>query len=368
MLLCRLCFQVTNARKFSACESTVYVRAGSVVGEGQVPPRVVVTVSNAGQGMMPEEAKACFVAGTAAPSSQGGGTGLGLFLSRAFAHLMGGDITVQTALGEGATFRLELPLTLVDPGTAATRAAMATESDAEATRAMEQSAIQSQHAVMAAGVAEARALAESGTPVGMGAAAAKAEAVVLPLPIRVLVAEDHSLNLRLLTRLLSLNGFEVTGVGDGQAALETLIASFSDEALPFDLCLFDMEMPRLSGPEATSEYRQWEAINRPGAMALPIVALTANVLDRHVEMCTRAGMNVFLSKPLGGGDVALLKAHAAVYIDQRRLETAATEADSPATAAAVAAAAETARQTLGLPAVGKGLRAALMASRRDSEE
>ena len=345
------------------------MRAGSVVGEGQAPPRVVVTVSNAGQGMMPEEAKACFTAGTAAPNSQGGGTGLGLFLSRAFAHLMGGDITVQTALGEGATFRLELPLPLVDPGTAATRAAMATESDAEAARAVEQSAIQSQHAAMAAGVAEARAVAESATPGEMGAAAAKKdEAVVLPLPIRVLVAEDHSLNLRLITRLLSLNGFEVTGVGDGQAALETLIASFSDEALPFDLCLFDMDMPRLSGPEAASEYRKWEATNRPGAMALPIVALTANVLDKHVEMCTRAGMNVFLSKPLSGGDVALLKAHAAVYIGQRRLETAATEADSPATAAAVAAAAATARQTLGIPAVAKELRAASMASKREREE
>jgi CheY-like chemotaxis protein len=231
---------------------------------------------------------------------------------------------------------------------------MATESDAEAARAVEQSAIQSQHAAMAAGVAEARALAEPGTPGDMGAAAAKKdEAVVLPLPIRVLVAEDHSLNLRLITRLLSLNGFEVTGVGDGQAALETLIASFSDEALPFDLCLFDMEMPRLSGPEAASQYRQWEVMNRPAAMALPIVALTANVLDKHVEICTRAGMNVFLSKPLSRGDLALLKAHAAVYIGQRRLETAATEAGSPATAAAVAAAAETARQMLGLPAVGK---------------
>ena len=351
---------VTNAVKFRSSGSVVFVRAGC--SDGQAPPSVVVTVTNAGRGMTPEEAAACFTAGTAAPSSVGGGTGLGLFLSKAFANLMGGTITVRTAVDEGATFRLELPLPVVDPNTASTRTALALESDAEAARAEAMAVIQSQQAAMAmaAGAAES----ESDT-----AAAAEKAKVSQPMPllIRVLVAEDHVLNLRLITRLLSLNGFAVTGVGDGRAALETLIASFSGDQ-PFDLCLFDMDMPRLSGPEAAREYRAWEAAHRPGAAAVPIVALTANVLDEHVKVCSKAGMSLFFSKPLHGGDVALLQAHAAAYISQRKLEAAANAADAAATsaaAAALAAAAETARLTLGLPAVVKGLEAASMAEKRE---
>ena len=335
---------VTNAVKFSASGSVVYVRAGIAVSP-HAPPRVVVTVTDTGVGMSPDQAKACFTAGTAAPSSQGGGTGLGLFLSRSFARLMGGDLTVRTALGEGATFRLELPLPVVDADTAATRTALAVESEAEAAKALEQSLIRSQHAAMAAGDAEARTAAVSDT--------AGAEAAVLAPPrIRVLVADDHALNLRLMSRLLQLNGFDVVGVCDGRAALEALIAS------RFDLALLDMEMPKLSGTEASAEFRKWEATNRPGAAALPIVALTANVMDEHVDACNRSGMNLFLTKPLNKGDVNLLRAHAAIHIDQRRLEAAANAAELSGTAAAVAAAAETARRTLGLPAVAKGLEAA----------
>ena len=363
---------ITNAIKFKSSGSVVDVRAGSTEGDGA---RVVVTVANAGRGMTPEEAKACFTAGTAAPTSQGGGTGLGLFLSRAFANLMGGTLTVRTAIDEGATFRLELPLPVVDPDTASTRTALALESDAAALQAVEWSAVQCQHAAMAAGVAEAHAKAESmlDTVTATAAAAARRNTLLLqPAPlrlIRVLVAEDHVLNLRLLTRLLSLNGFAVTGVGDGRAALNALIASFgggdADAANQFDVALLDMDMPHLSGPEASAEYRRWEATNRPGCAALPIVALTANALDEHVLACNRAGMSLFFSKPLRDGDIALLQAHAAVYINQRRLETAAKAADWAAIAAAEAAAAETARQALGLPAVAKGLEAAKTGEKRE---
>jgi len=127
-------------------------------------------------------------------------------------------------------------------------------------------------------------------------------------------------------------------------------------------------MPRLTGPEAAGEYRAWEAINRPGLAPTPIVALTANVLDEHVVACTKAGMSLFFSKPLHGGDVALLQAHAALYINQRKLETAASashSAEDSAAAATVVAGAETARLTLGLPAVLKGLEAASVAEQRE---
>jgi CheY-like chemotaxis protein len=114
--------------------------------------------------------------------------------------------------------------------------------------------------------------------------------------------DDFPLNLRLLSRLLQLRGFDVTAVADGGAALNALLASFgATEAAaaaagsevgpqpsppqPFDLALLDMEMPVLSGPQATAAFRQWEERARPGAMRLPLVALTANVHEQASETC-----------------------------------------------------------------------------------
>jgi CheY-like chemotaxis protein len=113
--------------------------------------------------------------------------------------------------------------------------------------------------------------------------------------------DDFPLNLRLLSRLLHLRGFDVTAVPDGGAALDALLASFrtaeagaeagagAEEApqpqpLPFDLAVLDMEMPVMSGPQAAAAFRQWEEGARPGAMRLPIVSLTANVHEQ-VSLC-----------------------------------------------------------------------------------
>ena len=113
--------------------------------------------------------------------------------------------------------------------------------------------------------------------------------------------DDHPLNLRLISRLLQLRGFDVVAVPDGGAALDALLGSFHASAAgigeaasalrldeqappppppPFDLAVLDMNMPVKSGPEAAAAFREWEVAARPGAARLPIIALTANVHEQ----------------------------------------------------------------------------------------
>lgn len=107
------------------------------------------------------------------------------------------------------------------------------------------------------------------------------------------------LNLRLVTRLLQLQGFDVTAVADGGAALDALRSSYTQAQIgdtlpptPFDLAILDMNMPVMSGPDVAASFRAWQAEALPGAMRLPIIALTANVMEEHAAECASAGMCV----------------------------------------------------------------------------
>ena len=119
------------------------------------------------------------------------------------------------------------------------------------------------------------------------------------------MADDYALNLRLITRLLKVHDFMVTAVADGAAALAALLASFAplpsdadaaavgaqqqQQQQPFDVVVLDMDMPFLRGPQVAARFREWEAQTRPHAMKLPIIALTANVLEEHAAECADAG-------------------------------------------------------------------------------
>jgi PAS domain S-box-containing protein len=126
---------------------------------------------------------------------------------------------------------------------------------------------------------------------GGGGPSLSAPAPVVPLELRcrVLVAEDNSVNQRVIQGLLGRLRAEVTLVPDGKAALAAMAAQ------PFDLVLMDCQMPELDGLEATRRQRAAEA-ERGGH--LPIVALTAGVMDDDRERCLQAGMDDFLAKPV----------------------------------------------------------------------
>src|SRR5688572_13064946 len=107
--------------------------------------------------------------------------------------------------------------------------------------------------------------------------------------LRVLVAEDNPTNQTLVSALLDQQGHHVTIVNNGRLAVERLAQE------PFDLILMDVQMPEMSGLEATAAIR--EAERRTGGH-IPIVALTARAMTGDREQCLAAGMDAYVPKPL----------------------------------------------------------------------
>jgi PAS domain S-box-containing protein len=114
--------------------------------------------------------------------------------------------------------------------------------------------------------------------------------------LRVLLAEDNLVNRKLVTRLLEKRGHHVHAVENGRIAV-TAIASATTG---FDVVLMDLQMPEMSGFEATDEIRERE---RGGPAHLPIVALTAHAMAGDRERCLAAGMDGYLSKPIEVNDL-----------------------------------------------------------------
>ena len=220
---------------------------------------------------------------------------------------MGGTLSVQSELGKGSTFELRVPVRVLPPEEAAAAVEAASAAVEPETAAVE-AAEESQRGRAASFAARAAATAARG---GTQSAAAP----LSPRPsesqqrrrFHVLVADDYALNLRLITRLLQMHDFTVTAVADGAAALAALLASFAEvppnadaagssqqqqqqqKQQPFDVVVLDMDMPLLRGPQVAAKFREWEAQARPHAMKLPIIALTANVLEEHAAECADAG-------------------------------------------------------------------------------
>ncbi|HYM60981.1 MAG TPA: ATP-binding protein [Thermoanaerobaculia bacterium] len=107
-------------------------------------------------------------------------------------------------------------------------------------------------------------------------------------PLRVLVADDHPVNLEFAAEALRRLGHDVAVASDGVEALARLQSDH------FDLALLDMEMPLLDGPGVARRYRALESAERRTA----ILALTAHATRQHRERCFAAGMDGFITKPI----------------------------------------------------------------------
>jgi signal transduction histidine kinase/CheY-like chemotaxis protein len=248
---------VGNALKFTERGSvelrvTPEERGAWVAGR---PVRLRFAVRDTGIGIAPEALDRIFDAFTQADDSYSrryGGSGLGLAISRRLVALMGGLIGVDSQPGEGSTFWVSLPMSVVAVN--APRAAAATGDDALA------------DALLSAGTLPA-------------------------LQGRVLMVEDNPVNRTVCSAMLERFGVEYDEAEDGLRALERAV----DGA--YDLVLMDCQMPRLDGLEATRRLRARDARARDGTR-LPIVALTANAFDEDRERAFAAGMDDFLAKPL----------------------------------------------------------------------
>ncbi|MFI8744311.1 7TM diverse intracellular signaling domain-containing protein [Pseudomonas sp. NPDC077186] len=111
----------------------------------------------------------------------------------------------------------------------------------------------------------------------------------------ILVAEDNPVNQLVVQGFLKKRGYSVRLVTDGQAA----VAEYSRDPGAIQLILMDCEMPLMDGFEATRQIRRLERSQQ--LAAVPIVALTAHILDEHRQHGLDAGMDDFLGKPLDSG-------------------------------------------------------------------
>lgn len=108
----------------------------------------------------------------------------------------------------------------------------------------------------------------------------------------ILVAEDNPVNQSLVAELLATIGCTCTVVENGRDAIEEYKTN------RYDLLLMDCQMPMVDGYTATQRIRQWEAQHNDSASkSIPIIALTANVLEEGRQACLSAGMNDHIGKP-----------------------------------------------------------------------
>ena len=229
-----------------------------------------ITVSDTGIGMDEHTVASLFQRFRQADDSttrRYGGSGLGLEISRSLARMMGGDITVTSQRGQGSTFVVTLATPICDAPLASQTAAPA--------------------AVF------------SPPPYPPPAPRLRASTDPSVTPLRVLVAEDHPVNRKFIGMLLDKLGHRVTFAENGREALT--LASTQD----FDLILMDVHMPEMDGLTCAQHIRALE-----GERArVPIIALTADVMDEAQERAHAAGMNAFLAKPVQPHQLREVMAH-----------------------------------------------------------
>jgi PAS domain S-box-containing protein len=113
--------------------------------------------------------------------------------------------------------------------------------------------------------------------------------------VSILLAEDNLVNQKITTRMLEKLGHAVTVASNGREALDAIGRQ------TFDLILMDIQMPEMSGFEATETIRRQE---RGSGKHLPIIALTAHAMDGDRERCLESGMDGYISKPVRGEELS----------------------------------------------------------------
>ncbi|MEQ1796435.1 MAG: response regulator [Lacibacter sp.] len=106
---------------------------------------------------------------------------------------------------------------------------------------------------------------------------------------QILLADDDLSNAMITEHVLQMNGYSLKHVLNGKEA----VAAFQQEPDAYVLILMDVQMPEMDGIEATRTIR---FLNRSGA-AVPILGLTASVLQEDIQLCYEAGMNAYMFKP-----------------------------------------------------------------------
>jgi signal transduction histidine kinase/ActR/RegA family two-component response regulator len=173
-----------------------------------------------------------------------GGTGLGLSICTSLVEMMGGRIAVRSVVGKGTVFIAYMPLKRLGD--------VAVEPSSEAVELM-----------------------DTADPAA---------------PLRILFADDHEVNRKVVALILEPLGAHLVEVENGAQAVEAARTS------NFDLILMDVQMPVMDGLTATREIRALETSRRAGRT--PIISLTANAMPDDIARSLEAGADLHLSKPI----------------------------------------------------------------------
>ena len=311
--------------------------------------RLRVRVTDSGIGMEAESLSRLFKPFSQADASTSrrfGGTGLGLAICKRLSELMGGHINVESTMGVGSTFTLEVPACAsansklrsvqlagaaiaISPSLSSTldpwirawhgtvvelgQPAILTFADI---RTNEPAAIENASLVLVSGLADRltdqqveergiaaclprplriaavidvlnRVLGHSNTPL---TETFSQDRNLPQFTGRVLVADDNPVNVKVAAALLKKIGLHSDATANGIEALVAL------DTMPYDLVLMDCQMPDLDGFEATIELRRREHIKN--RKRVPVIALTANAMPGDRERCLKAGMDSYLAKPI----------------------------------------------------------------------
>ena len=231
---------VGNAIKFTA-KGSISIALSAKQLDSKI--QLHTAVSDTGIGIAQDKRDKLFIPFSqvdASTTREFGGTGLGLSISRQLAMLMGGEIGVESETGVGSCFWFTVVMPLA-----------ALQVKQEETQMIELSTVQN--------------------------------------ILRILLVEDNIINQKVAIAMLRKLGHHVDAVSHGKEAIQQLAL------LDYDVVLMDCQMPIMDGFEATRIIRTG---GKTRNAQIPIIALTANVMQEDKDACFASGMNHFISKPI----------------------------------------------------------------------
>lgn len=272
---------IGNAFKFTETGAIVLRIRNGTAGADPALHTLVFEIEDSGIGI-PEEARQRifepFSQADATTVRKYGGTGLGLFICKQIVELMGGSIGLRSREQGGTVFHFSLPLPR------AFEAVAKTESP------------RPPRPFLPAGL--------SGYASGFKVSAAQ-DGVLPPeaLALRILVVDDHPLNLKVLESFLQSYGLSADLVPSGEKALEACGSS------DYHVVFMDCHMPGMDGYECTRRMR-----GAPAGLRPTIIGVTADAMDDTLRKCLEAGMDTMLIKPIMENQLRVLLADCAARI------------------------------------------------------
>ncbi|MDR2713954.1 MAG: response regulator [Coriobacteriales bacterium] len=290
---------------------------------------IEIAVRDTGIGITPEQQERLFVSFTQAESSMSrayGGTGLGLAISKNIVELMGGEIWVESEIGEGSTFTFtflarkgsQKGLRAAQDAFSADGAVVDDAAGVDGTGGAGEEIVAGAHSIARAGAKGAPQAAKDAPQAAKDAKSAKRArgvkstkgsvrgsakgsaragthaAVEMNVDFShrtVLVAEDIEVNREIISALLEPTNVTIDYAVDGDQA----VALFARDTHRYDLILMDIQMPVMDGVEATKQIR---TLGIKAGRRVPIIAMTAHVFKEDVDRFFEVGMNDHIGKPI----------------------------------------------------------------------